>query len=307
MIRSSPTFLTGMLIVSAALHGAVAWALFSEETVQTEGGSETVVQARLGTSFADFTAGTLAPIHPAPTETTTPTQKITAPVRPQTTPQKPKTATVSAVVPVATPPTVSPTATRPVVAQTKRAAPQSVAALAPTQTHNSTVPERIEPVAPKPPDMLAALEPEAINASPRPQARPDRDRAATKRTAPQGNATRTARAGNPNGSVTASATRQSSGATRSTTAGNAAASNYPGLVMQRISRVRKPRVGASGTATVRFSVSPSGGLANVSVARSSGSPRLDRAALQVIRRAAPFPKTPPGAQRSFQIRIEGRG
>lgn len=88
--------------------------------------------------------------------------------------------------------------------------------------------------------------------------------------------------------------------------GNAAASNYPGKVMRKIARVPRPRGHSKGTAVVAFSVSSSGGLARVSLARSSGSSALDKAALRVIRKAAPFPAPPSGARRSFSIRIKGR-
>jgi protein TonB len=57
---------------------------------------------------------------------------------------------------------------------------------------------------------------------------------------------------------------------------------------------------------VAFSVSASGGLAGVSIARSSGSAALDAAALRMVQRAAPFPPPPKGAQRSFSISIKGR-
>jgi len=90
------------------------------------------------------------------------------------------------------------------------------------------------------------------------------------------------------------------------TGGNAAASNYPGVVMARLARVPRPRVDGRGTAVVRFTIAPDGGLAGVSVTRGSGSARLDRAALTVVRRAAPFPRPPSGAQRSFSVTIEGR-
>ncbi|MEM8774219.1 MAG: TonB family protein [Pseudomonadota bacterium] len=88
--------------------------------------------------------------------------------------------------------------------------------------------------------------------------------------------------------------------------GNAAVSNYPGLIMKKISRVPKPRVGNKGTAVIAFRVASNGGLSVISLARSSGSANLDQAALRVIRRAAPFPPPPAGARRSFSIKIKGR-
>ncbi|MFP4405629.1 energy transducer TonB, partial [Rhodosalinus sp.] len=122
---------------------------------------------------------------------------------------------------------------------------------------------------------------------------------------PQGNAEQNARAGQASGEAQAEAvSRGAGGPSRET--GNAAASNYPGEVMRKLSRVRRPSVSARGAAVVTFRIAPGGALAGVSIARSSGSTRLDRAALAMVQRAAPFPPPPRGAQRSFSIEIAGR-
>ncbi|WP_323769516.1 TonB family protein [Antarctobacter sp.] len=97
----------------------------------------------------------------------------------------------------------------------------------------------------------------------------------------------------------------SGAAGRKAATGNASASNYPGLVMRKLSRAGRPKVNARGTAVVSFTVTSSGGLASVSLSRSSGSSTLDRAALQVVRNAAPFPPPPSGARRGFAIQIKG--
>jgi protein TonB len=78
--------------------------------------------------------------------------------------------------------------------------------------------------------------------------------------------------------------------------GNAAASNYPGLVMRHLARVPRPRADTRGAVLVQFSVTEGGRLA---------STRLDRAALTVVERAAPFPAPPAGADRSFSVQIKG--
>ncbi|MCA0960574.1 energy transducer TonB [Salipiger bermudensis] len=154
------------------------------------------------------------------------------------------------------------------------------------------------------PDTLRRPEPEPQPA-PRRETRPEPTETRQTQRAPQGNSDRNARAGQAQGSETATATRSGSGG-RSQEAGNAAASNYPGQVMRKLSRVPRPRMNARGAAVVAFSITGSGGLSGVSLARSSGSAALDRAALQVVQRAAPFPAPPAGAQRSFSIQIKAR-
>lgn len=69
-------------------------------------------------------------------------------------------------------------------------------------------------------------------------------------------------------------------------------------------RVRAGR--ARGTAVIRFRISGGGGLASASVARSSGSSQLDNAALNAVRRAAPFPRPPAGANRTFDLPFTAR-
>lgn len=59
------------------------------------------------------------------------------------------------------------------------------------------------------------------------------------------------------------------------------AARYPAAARRR---------GVEGQATLRFSVSENGRLVESSIARSAGSHLLDRAALEAIDRAAPFPE-----------------
>lgn len=86
-------------------------------------------------------------------------------------------------------------------------------------------------------------------------------------------------------------------------AGNAAVSNYPGKVASRLRRslrypaaARRDRI--RGEVHVSFTVTSSGSVGSVRIARSSGSPILDEAAIDTVRRAAPFPPIPEGAGRS---------
>lgn len=51
--------------------------------------------------------------------------------------------------------------------------------------------------------------------------------------------------------------------------------------------------GDRGTATVQFAINRSGGLIGVNLSRSSGSQILDQEAVELVRRAQPFPPPPP--------------
>ena len=93
--------------------------------------------------------------------------------------------------------------------------------------------------------------------------------------------------------------------------GNAAIANYAGQVRRKILRsVRMPRnLSRRSVVTVRFSVTSSGGLSSVTVVRGSGSSEIDARALDAVRRAAPFPKFPPGTNRNswqFTVPLEFR-
>jgi protein TonB len=95
----------------------------------------------------------------------------------------------------------------------------------------------------------------------------------------------------------------SKGGARSSAAGNAAVSNYPGKVAAKLRRAsrslsRSDRARASNNAQVSFVVSAKGSVGAVRLVRSSGSPGLDETALAIIRRAAPFPPIPAEAGRS---------
>lgn len=64
--------------------------------------------------------------------------------------------------------------------------------------------------------------------------------------------------------------------------------------------------GAEGSLTVRLSITRGGGLAGVSVTRSSGNAALDQAAVQAVSRAGSFPAAPEGltdAQYSFTLQV----
>ncbi|HEY9038880.1 MAG TPA: TonB family protein [Roseovarius sp.] len=279
-------------------HAAFAVGIAPAPEAKIEGGAG-APEARLGTSFADMVSGTLT--SETAEDTLTPV-KAPAPER-------------------AAQPGTAP-APKPEAAPAP--APEALAALAPSPAANAATPDTT--TAPKPseaqPPMTDA--PEAVSRSLRPAQRskefeaknapkaaeaqrtpaePPKTRA---QPAPRGNADANATAGSTRGSEAATAKIQGTERGQRTAAGTAAASNYPGLVMRKISNVRKPRMSQAGSARVSFSVAASGALAGVSIARSSGRADLDREALRLIQRAAPFPVPPASAQRTFTIDIQFR-
>lgn len=287
MIPSSPLAKLGAGAIALVAVGAFVGAQFAVEEVRVEGGGEPVA-ASLGASFADLTAGAVAPdATPQPLAPVTPAEPPAESVAPET----PALSATPETIPV-TPMNAAPEPTPPVEAE--RAPPE-------------TPPEVIASAEPEP-------EPNLVEHSPRPAPRRERTETPerpepesepeTQRPAP--GTTQSARAGSETGTRDAPAARSGPSAKQVSEAGNAAASNYPGEVMQRISRQRKPAVRARGTATVSFQVASSGGLAAVGIAGSSGSATLDREAVRLIQRAAPFPPPPPGARRNFSIQISGR-
>ncbi|WP_349435291.1 energy transducer TonB [Pararhizobium sp. A13] len=94
--------------------------------------------------------------------------------------------------------------------------------------------------------------------------------------------------------------------------GNAAESNYKGKVRSKVQRhFRYPkaadRAGIKGTVQVSFTILANGGVSNVRISKSSGSPVLDEAALDAVRGAEPFPKIPDAANRgswAFNIPLQ---
>lgn len=85
----------------------------------------------------------------------------------------------------------------------------------------------------------------------------------------------------------------------SATAGDSAVSNYPGKVRNKINRAKKRMSGGKGRSVlVSFVISANGSASGVRVARSSGDPELDEAALESVQRAAPFAKIPESAGKS---------
>lgn len=95
---------------------------------------------------------------------------------------------------------------------------------------------------------------------------------------------------------------------RSQALGNAAETRYSGKVRAKVNRhFRYPksaeRAGVKGKVMVSFTISSSGGVSGVRIAASSGSPVLDEAALNAVRKAAPFPAIPEGGRNPWPFTL----
>lgn len=271
------------LTVALTVHGALAMQLAPDPAVFAEA-SDGAAEAQIGGAFEDMAVGTLASQTAADVM---PPSPVAA--------QKPLVAEAPL------------TAQKPVMMST---APAVLAALPAPLAAKPQQPAKAVPV--KPVDAAKVVPPrpkvqQATNDTPRPKPRAEKVVKPTSTvTAKAGNAKVNTRAGSATGTQEAKAKRQGVPNAKGNESGNAAASNYPGLVMRRIARVPRPRVRSAGAAVVVFAVAQSGQLSSVSLGRSSGSSHLDQAALRLVRQAAPFPAPPKGAQRRFSIRIEGR-
>ncbi|WP_147112502.1 energy transducer TonB [Tateyamaria sp. syn59] len=298
-------------LLAAGLHLGGVMRLDLTEDVLIEGGQVGAAEASLGDGFADLAQGTLSGVETTEVTEPVPVEDVAEPVE-QPEPVEPTPA--EEVTEAETPEdTVQPTETiamvdtAPVPEPTLRVTPTVPVAQAPArETVTAEEPDQLEVTQSLRPQ-VRSREFEERNARDEPPPQPrETTRTATRTPSRQGNQADTnAQAGQADGSASAPAAQRATGQ-GAAQAGNAAASNYPGQVNRRINRVRRPRIGVRGVATVAFRVASNGGLSALSVTQSSGSAELDRAAMQMIQRAAPFPVPPPGAQRSFVKRIEGR-
>lgn len=307
------------LCVSAALHaGAAIWLGPGTDTVAVAGGTQAEITV-IGNAFQDSLAAgdTAEPVEATesevdairPAETPTMAEAVAEPVRP-TPPATASHTDVSAREPAAAEAVTEPVET----------APDGVAIAAlqprPEDTRSQAALVSRESAALEPADQQEL--PDMPQAAPRPTPRPEQVAQVKQRRAPEapekaqappkrqagagGNAGQSMRRGSADGSKQAQkANSGNSGQARE--AGNAAVSNYPGTVYAKLRRslrypseARRKRI--RGEVHVRFTVSRSGNVGSVQVARSSGSPLLDNAALETVRRAAPFPAIPAAAGRS---------
>lgn len=260
------------LALSGALHAAGLLIVAAPpQRIEVAGGGTPDIAA-IGAAFEDFVAGAV-PVSPA-------AQPAVAPAPAQRSLALPASAVADLAVPVTPDPSASaPVATRVTPVTAPQPAPDTTSALPDTAPATS-----LRPIARPAPQTAQPAAP------PRPAGNADTDAArGSTQAQPQGQAVASGAAPAPD-----------------STGGQAAAAAYPGQVLRQITRLRPQRAPARGTVLVRFAIAGSGALADVSVAQSSGSAALDRLALDHIRRAAPFPAPPAGAQTAFSFEFVGR-
>ncbi len=281
MILQSRVLMGFCLILASGIHllGLGNWQLRESTQIAAAG---PVAEAKVGSSFADLAMGVLQPAPPVAAQAIQPVQTTDMAVRPG----------IADVAPVIL---RRPTVTSNEITQTAAVA---TSAAEPLQ-------QAARPITPT--TVIAAQPETALTRSTRPVARPT-DLAQISSAPREGNAQQDATAGANATPREATAPQSGSNATtaaRTAARANAAATNYSGIVLNQIARVRRPRTSERGVAIVTFTIGANGSLASVTIARSSGSREVDRLAQQVIRQAAPFPPPPTGARTRWQIEIAG--
>lgn len=140
--------------------------------------------------------------------------------------------------------------------------------------------------------------PQRIASAPPPQAQPTKARpsqrpAQQRPAAPAGN-------GGPNQADSIAAKPAGGQQGNSGSVGDAAVARYPSQVLRKLrSALRYPGGAgrASGEVHVQFIVSSTGSPSNMRVVQSSGNSAIDKAGIDTIARASPFPPIPAGAGR----------
>jgi len=309
---SDRAIIGGSLAVSVALHLGALALVPGHEAPDVEGGAASVEPAQIGDSFRDIAQGSVAARPALPPDTL-------APTRPEDGPPEPAATAAPVPQPVAAAPAPAPSL---VVPRPSLATAATITAEPARLAETTAAAERPElrPIEAVPPDrVVAALEPPEVTTAaadtPRPAPRPDRTARApgspeppAKHAATAPGAERAERRGEDDGAETAAAApRTAPAAPARADQGTAAASSYPGIVMRQLTRTPRPQAGRRGAAVVGFELGPGGELRHVMILRSSGHAAIDEAALEHVRRAAPFPAPPQGAERRFQVRYESRG
>ncbi|WP_425085261.1 TonB family protein [Ruegeria profundi] len=271
MIPKSRAIAASAIVLAAATHGLALHDFGAQTLTQIEGGGS-VDTAALGTSFKDFTAGTIAS---APASTRKTTVEPDQPIK-QANPER---QTAKAAIPIA-----------------KQVAPSAKGALKLKVPQKASQPELTQAEQPE-------AEPKRKTAKPPVQNAELEEKKVAQLAAKAGNGERARKKGSTTGETNKGEAAAEKTARSTSAQGNADASNYAGKVKRKILRVRRKSVNIRGVVLVTFRIADSGALASANIARSSGSKRLDRIALSQVRAAAPFPIPPAGARREYTIEI----
>lgn len=292
------------VVLSIALHLAVA-AFFLASPAGAAisrllAGIQASGPAAAGNGEANQTAGSASASEEKPVLVTL----VTPPRRPQPTPPSPvKQAEPQKVATPAEHPASQQQPPQEILAAKAPApekAAQPPAAEPPPKASRQEATAAPEPPPPSPQPPVTDTPPPAV---PIPIARPAPPRpvrTAQNAPAPRGGKANAQR-GIAGGSISGHAASTQSGRSK-TGSGNAAVSNYPGEVTRQLHRsLRYPQRAAErnlrGETQVQFTVEASGKVGEVRVLTTSGSDILDQAAIETVRRAAPFPPIPSGADR----------
>ncbi len=271
MIPSSRAIAVSAIVLAAATHGLAVHDFGTQTTTRIEGGSS-VDTAALGTSFKDFTTGTIAS---APTVARKTTVEPDQPVkRANSEVQTAKTA-------------------KPIA---KQVVPSAKGALKATVPQKASRPEVTQA-------KQSESEPKRKPATPPVQTSELEKKKVAQQATKAGNGERTRKKGNTTGETNKGEAAAEKTARTTSAQGNADASNYAGKVKRKILRARRKSVNIRGVVLVTFRIADSGALVSANIARSSGSKRLDRIALSQVRAAAPFPIPPAGARREYTIEV----
>lgn len=285
MIRAAHIAALAAFVMSVALHLVGVTALWPENAVEMEGGAP-VSAAQLGNSFKDVSEGTTTPL---------PVEDVI----------KPKTTDAAADV------------ARPKEVREQAEPKDALEDIRPDMKVSETPPQEADAVRiegraeqPRPKQQQEETQEEASpqetstdDDQEKPQPEPPKEAVAGSQGANEPDQVLGSNEGEESAAETEVSKRQSANLRQ---AGNAEASDYPGKVMRKILRQRRPRSYSRGVVTIAFDVSASGAISDIRVIDSSGHAQLDRAGMQMIRSAAPFPKPPVGAQTSFFIEVQGR-
>lgn len=151
---------------------------------------------------------------------------------------------------------------------------------------------------PPPPPPKPEPEPEKVEEKPKPKPKPKAEpKPAAKKKQPAAAARPAQQAAGSGGGAQAGADGSAQSATLSKARVNDLKAGWGAAIRSRIERRKTypgAARGASGTVTVRLTVSRAGALSGVSVARSSGNAALDEAAIKAVRAAGKFPSAPKG-------------